>query len=84
MHSLLGRLEAADLQALAPGFVLSAAVLRHFLADPLLPRELLPRRWPGRQLRADYDRYDAAYRSLLADWSGRPENGREGPLPWDG
>jgi phenylacetic acid degradation operon negative regulatory protein len=84
MHGLLGRLESGDLEALAPGFVLSAAVLRHFLADPLLPRELLPRRWSGQQLRADYDRYDTAYRSLLADWSGRPENGRGGPLPWDG
>ena len=27
---------------LAPGFVLSAAVLRHLQADPLLPAELLP------------------------------------------
>ena len=28
--------------ALAPGFELSAAVLRHLQADPLLPAELLP------------------------------------------
>jgi phenylacetic acid degradation operon negative regulatory protein len=68
MHGLVGRLEAGDTDALAPGFVLSAAVLRHFVADPLLPRELLPRRWPGDALRADYDRYDAAYRGVLSDW----------------
>lgn len=73
MHDLLGRLEGGDQAALAPGFVLSAAVLRHFLADPLLPRELLPRHWPGDALRADYDRYDSAYRRLLSEWSGRPE-----------
>ncbi len=68
MHSLIGRLEGGDTEALAPGFVLSAAVLRHFVADPLLPVELQPRRWPGAALRGDYDRYDRAYRALLAQW----------------
>lgn len=68
MFALQDRLDAGDPDALAPGFVLSAAVLRHFLADPLLPRELLPRHWPGAALRDDYDRYDAAYRRLLRDW----------------
>lgn len=68
MAGLLGRLDDGDTDALAPGFVTSAAVLRHLQADPLLPRELLDRRWPGARLRADYDRYDAAYRALLADW----------------
>ena len=34
-------------EALAPGFELSAAVLRHLQADPLLPAELLPADWPG-------------------------------------
>lgn len=69
MHGLVTRLEAGDTRALADGFVLSAAVLRHFLADPLLPRELQPRSWPGTALRADYDRYDAAYRRALAHWN---------------
>ena len=36
--------EAADLPST---FILAAAVLRHFLADPLLPAELLPGDWPG-------------------------------------
>lgn len=70
MHSLVSRIDEGDTEALAPGFVLSAAVLRHFGVDPLLPRELLPRHWPGSALRVDYDRYDRAYRALLADWVG--------------
>ena len=68
MAELVGRLAAGDADALAAGFVLSAAVLRHFHADPLLPRELLERRWPGDALRADYERYDVAYKALLRDW----------------
>jgi phenylacetic acid degradation operon negative regulatory protein len=56
-------------EALAPGFALSAAVLRHLQADPLLPEPLLPARWPGARLRADYDRWDARYRATLRDWS---------------
>jgi phenylacetic acid degradation operon negative regulatory protein len=69
MRATVGRLERNDTDALAPGFVLSAAVLRHFVADPLLPRELWPRRWPGEALRAEYDRYDSAFRGVLAHWN---------------
>jgi phenylacetic acid degradation operon negative regulatory protein len=61
-------LEARDVDALAEGFVVSAAVLRHFQADPLLPEELLPRAWPGGELRAEYDRFDTAYRALLREY----------------
>jgi phenylacetic acid degradation operon negative regulatory protein len=64
----LPALEAHDRGALAEGFVISAAVLRHLQADPLLPPELLPEDWPGAELRAEYDRYDAAYRAVLVDW----------------
>ena len=42
------------------------SVLRHFQADPLLPADLLPADWPGAALRADYDRYDRAFK---AAWS---------------
>lgn len=66
--AVVAQLESGDERALRPGFELSAAVLRHFVADPLLPRELLPRRWPGDGLRATYDRFDRAYRRLLAEW----------------
>jgi phenylacetic acid degradation operon negative regulatory protein len=57
--------------ALAPGFVLSAAVLRHLQADPLLPAELQPPGWPGARLRETYDGWDARYRATLRIWSRR-------------
>jgi phenylacetic acid degradation operon negative regulatory protein len=50
---------------LAEGFLVSAAVLRHLLADPLLPDELLPGDWPGAELRARYDAFDRQYREML-------------------
>jgi phenylacetic acid degradation operon negative regulatory protein len=53
---------------LAPGFELSAAVLRHLLADPLLPEELLPPSWPGGSLRESYGRWDRRYRQVLRAW----------------
>ena len=65
----LGALEPDGPEALAPGFELSAAVLRHLQADPLLPAELLPRDWPGGLLRATYDEWDARYRATLREWS---------------
>jgi phenylacetic acid degradation operon negative regulatory protein len=54
---------------LAPGFELSASVLRHLQADPLLPDELLPANWPGAALRTHYDVWDARYRTTLREWS---------------
>jgi phenylacetic acid degradation operon negative regulatory protein len=74
MAELQGRLDAGETEALAPGFVVSAAVLRHFQADPLLPDELLGRAWSGRRLRIDYDRFDGAYRRLLRAWLTAPEH----------
>ena len=65
----LAALEPAGPEALAPGFELSAAVLRHLQADPLLPPELLPPGWPGGLLRATYDDWDARYRATLREWS---------------
>jgi phenylacetic acid degradation operon negative regulatory protein len=56
--------------ALAPGFELSAAVLRHLQADPLLPVQLQPLGWPGSHLRETYDDWDARYRATLTAWSG--------------
>lgn len=68
MNGLIDRLSDGDVDALAPGFVAAADVLRHLQADPLLPRELLDRRWTGDALRRDYERYEVAYRALLRDW----------------
>ncbi|MCP2354677.1 phenylacetic acid degradation operon negative regulatory protein [Nonomuraea thailandensis] len=63
------RLERAldGAQGLAEGFLVSAAVLRHLLADPLLPAELLPDGWPGAGLRARYDAFDRRYREVLQE-----------------
>jgi phenylacetic acid degradation operon negative regulatory protein len=65
---LVEALESGDLDSLAPAFVASAAVLRHLQADPLLPAALLPAGWPGDALRADYDRYDAAFKQVWRAW----------------
>lgn len=68
LDRLLPRLEEGDTSALRDGFVLSAAVLRHLLADPLLPPELNPPSWPGDELRRRYDEYDAAFKALWRGW----------------
>jgi phenylacetic acid degradation operon negative regulatory protein len=68
MGGVVDRLEAGDADALASGFVLAAAVLRHLLADPRLPAELVPADWPGPALRHEYDRYDVAFRAVLSTW----------------
>ncbi|HEV7652490.1 MAG TPA: PaaX family transcriptional regulator C-terminal domain-containing protein [Actinophytocola sp.] len=56
-------LEEAD--TLKDRFVLAAAVLRHFVADPLLPPDLLPPDWPGPALRARYEAFDKSFQSVL-------------------
>lgn len=56
---------ASDLK---DGFVVSAAVLRHLLADPVLPAELLSDDWPADELRQRYDTFDAEYRRQLLDF----------------
>ncbi|MGD0881782.1 MAG: PaaX domain-containing protein, C- domain protein [Acidimicrobiales bacterium] len=53
---------------LAPGFELSATVLRHLQADPLLPSELVPVGWPGPALRDAYAGWDRRYRAVLRAW----------------
>lgn len=50
-----------DPAVLADAFARNAAVLRHLLADPLLPSELLPVRWPGTELRYSFDGFDRAF-----------------------
>lgn len=63
---------------LAAGFVLSADVLRHFNADPLLPAELLPSSWPGDGLRADYEAFDARFLAVWGSFMAPPPAGRVG------
>ncbi|MFI1797615.1 PaaX family transcriptional regulator C-terminal domain-containing protein [Streptomyces sp. NPDC020379] len=50
---------------LAEQFTVSAAVLRHLLADPVLPAALLPPHWPGERLRERYEAFDHDFRELL-------------------
>jgi phenylacetic acid degradation operon negative regulatory protein len=64
----MGSLPPTGPDDLAPGFVLSAAVLRHLQADPLLPPALLPEGWPGTSLRSEYERWDRRYRHVLRTW----------------
>ncbi len=68
LGGLLGARSTTGPDDLAPGFLLSAAVLRHLQADPLLPLELLPDGWPGGSLRADYAAWDRRYREVLRSW----------------
>ncbi|RLU87603.1 PaaX domain-containing protein, C- domain protein [Streptomyces griseocarneus] len=56
--------------SLAERFMVSAAVLRHLLADPVLPPELLPTDWPGEGLRRHYEEFDAEFRETLRGYLG--------------
>lgn len=77
LHESRTALAAADAPAMRRGFQTSAAVLRHFNADPLLPVELLGRSWPGDLLRRDFAAFDAEYRRRLLEWlSGDDSDGR--------
>jgi phenylacetic acid degradation operon negative regulatory protein len=63
-RELLDALDATE--DLAARFVISAAVLRHLLADPLLPTELLPADWPGAELRSRYEDFQSQFAGFLA------------------
>ncbi len=68
LRARLETTETAGPDDLSPGFALSATVVRHLLADPLLPEELLGGSWPGPALRDAYERWDRRYRSVLRAW----------------
>lgn len=61
-------LDADDRAALPDAFVLSAAVLRHLQADPLLPDPLLPADWPGADLRRRYEAWSGAFDEVWTGW----------------
>jgi phenylacetic acid degradation operon negative regulatory protein len=65
LDAAVPRLEGGGDEQIPPNFALSAAVLRHLRRDPLLPAELLPRAWPGEELRTSYARFDDAFRNAL-------------------
>lgn len=57
-----------DESALAPSFLAGAALLRHLLADPLLPPELLPAEWPGDAVRDRYRTFETSFQAAYRDW----------------
>lgn len=68
-------LHDGDRTALPEGFVLSAAVLRHLQADPLLPSALLPADWPGPALRVVHQDWRRAFDRTWAAWARAPHVG---------
>ncbi|MEU5591623.1 PaaX family transcriptional regulator C-terminal domain-containing protein [Streptomyces sp. NPDC020298] len=56
-RALLAHVAATAADRPADRFTALAAVVRHLLADPVLPAELLPADWPGPDLRAAYTGY---------------------------
>ncbi|MEU8118486.1 PaaX family transcriptional regulator C-terminal domain-containing protein [Spirillospora sp. NPDC049024] len=62
-HAL--RTALAEAASIAERFTYAAAILRHLLNDPLLPQELLPTGWPGPDLRAHYEAFEADFEQLL-------------------
>ncbi|TVL89530.1 PaaX family transcriptional regulator C-terminal domain-containing protein [Streptomyces sp. SAJ15] len=67
-RALLSALDRAD--GPAARFTVAAAILRHLLADPVLPGRLLPADWPGRELRLRYDEFERELRALLPRHTG--------------
>ena len=62
------RLRARDADALADTFMLAAATTRHLTLDPLLPHQLLPKDWPGDELRRAYDDYQTDFAATWRQW----------------
>jgi phenylacetic acid degradation operon negative regulatory protein len=65
MAALTAHLEAGHDSALAPGFVAGAAALQHARRDPILPADLVPADWPGKDLRTGYARFQRAFATAL-------------------
>ncbi|MFH9855743.1 PaaX family transcriptional regulator C-terminal domain-containing protein [Streptomyces althioticus] len=69
----------------AERLTLFAAVVRHLLADPVLPPSLLPAGWPGDELRAAYADYrrelEGEVRSLVGGSRPHAGGGGEGRRP---
>lgn len=62
---------------LAGRFTVSAAVLRHLLADPVLPDALLPPEWPGAGLRRRYDAFARDLCEVLRNHIASPADSGE-------
>lgn len=54
---------------LVDGFLVTAEVLHHLRADPVLPPALLPEDWPGPALRERYAEFSVGYAQLLREYA---------------
>ncbi|ONI91514.1 PaaX domain-containing protein, C- domain protein [Actinosynnema sp. ALI-1.44] len=61
-HTLMDQFRATDSNATR--FTIAAAIVRHLLADPVLPAPLLPPDWPADALRDLYARYQTELMAL--------------------
>lgn len=61
-------LDDGEPSALAPGFLVDAAVIRHVTADPALPSQLLPASWPGEEFRAAFAAFDLGVTRTWRQW----------------
>jgi len=73
--ALTDELAAPPDEAPAYAFLLSIAVVRHLLLDPVLPAELLDPDWPADDLRRTYHRFGEVIHRLLTRGRGRATDG---------
>lgn len=68
MAAAQAALDDGDTGALGETFVIDAAVVRHLVADPVLPEALQPEVWPAEELRAAFTRFDAGFKRTWRTW----------------
>lgn len=68
MAASQGDLDERRAEVLGETFVVAAHVLRHLVDDPRLPEALRPEAWPADDLRARFDRFDAAFKATWREW----------------
>jgi phenylacetic acid degradation operon negative regulatory protein len=66
--SMTQTLREGEHDGLGDAFVTGAAALQHIRNDPLLPRDVLPGRWPGTELRDAYRKYQRAFSLAAGHW----------------
>jgi phenylacetic acid degradation operon negative regulatory protein len=68
LRTTTAELDRIGERALADAFVGGAAAVAHLRADPLLPAELCPSRWPGDALRTEYGAYEQSFSAVIQKW----------------
>ena len=80
MGDICGDLEKGNPSAIAPGFIVAAAVTHHLMSDPLLPVELTPPKLTTTLLRDEWEYFDATWQRLLRDWFNLESEDSEGDV----